>query len=35
VTITGGRMLRDDELLLEGTYVHPLNGKIVETEVNI
>lgn len=35
VTITGGRIGYDDELLLVGTYVHPVSGKLVETVVHV
>ena len=35
VTITGGRIGYDDELILVGTFVHPVSGKLVETFVDI
>ena len=34
VTVTGGGVGYDDDLQLEGTYVHPHSGKIVETVID-
>jgi hypothetical protein len=33
VTVTDARIGYDDEIILVGTYTHPLTGRIIETEV--
>jgi len=33
VTVTDARIGYDDEIILGGTYTHPLTGRIIETEV--
>jgi hypothetical protein len=33
VTLTDARIGYDDEIILGGTYTHPLTGRIIETEV--
>jgi len=33
VTVTDARIGHEDEIILGGTYTHPLTGRIIETEV--
>ena len=35
ITITGGGTGYDEGLQLEGTYVHPFTGRIVETVIDV
>jgi hypothetical protein len=32
MAVTGARIGYDDELILIGTYAHPVNGRVQETE---
>lgn len=35
MAVTGARIGYDDELVLIGTYAHPVNGRLVETEIAV